>query len=75
MKVIVLYDLHFFGDAIGRLEPLQRAHLAFYTGAPLFDDFCAVTTQPIDNRQHEILFYPSPANMRIVRCFTTAMPV
>ena len=61
MKVIVLCDLLIFGDPTEGLKPSQLALLPFYTGAPLFDDASAATSQPSDNRQQAIVFYWSSA--------------
>jgi len=57
------------------LEPLQRALLAFYTGALLFDDASAATSKSSVNRLHEIVFYWSSANTQIVRRVTSAVRV
>ncbi|MGX9847306.1 hypothetical protein [Limimaricola litoreus] len=63
----MLCDLLFSGDATEGLEPSQLALLPFYTGAPLFDDASAATSQFSDNRQQAIVFCWSSANMQIVR--------
>lgn len=70
----MLCDLLFSGDATEGLELSQLA-LFFYTGAPLFDDASAATSQSGDNRQQAIVFCWSSANMQIVRSFTSAVPV
>ncbi|WP_166507019.1 hypothetical protein [Frigidibacter mobilis] len=62
MKVIVLCDFLFSGDATEGLKLSQLALLPFYTGAPLFDNASAATSQSSDNRQQAIVFYWSSAN-------------